>query len=128
MSHVCYVPSGVSLGEKTRNAAMDLTQKTFSPGEFFELGELLLINISNSPDSVQEYEVWKRFSNSYYKFESITVSWMSTYQLELCLKEYQSPAFDMQTIVNRGFGVMGAMTADSWEVKKQKIKRCLDEY
>lgn len=92
-----------------------LYNHTQIPYKYFEVGSLLLINVSNSedPNRVQEYAVHKRTATgSFSKVESITVNGSSTTVLSLAkrimsidkksIKKFSENAriFDEETSLN----------------------------
>lgn len=90
-------------GEKAKELANILVNQTQIPKQYFEYGSLLLINDSNSEDSLQEYGFYKKddLTKRYYKFESVTVSWCTEERVENWLKEYdQTPIEDMNSILS----------------------------
>lgn len=81
-----------------------LVSSTQVPSQYFEYGSLFLLNVSFSEESLQEYAVYKKDdeTGSYYKFESLTVSWFKADVLAATLKEYdETPIEEM----NSGFPV-----------------------
>ncbi len=128
--HVKTEPKGDTTEEKLKDLSQMLTKRTFCPGEYFEVGELLLINISTSENGAQEYEVWKKFSNTFYRFERLTVSWMDLDRLEYLLLVYNEDKFDFNKLGKycEGIGILKEMPMKQWEEKKIIIKKILDEY
>lgn len=69
-----------TLAEKDLHALTEsLIHRTQIPHQYFEYKSLLLLNISTNEDSLQEYAIFKKDiqTEKYYKFECLTVSWMS---------------------------------------------------
>lgn len=71
------------VSKKLEELAKELVNSTQIPHQYFEAGSLLLINVSSGPDALQEYSVFKKCEDtqSYYRFDSLTVSWFEVEKL-----------------------------------------------
>ncbi|MBU8908180.1 hypothetical protein [Desertibacillus haloalkaliphilus] len=85
-----------------KGLAKYLVNRTFIPYQYFEVGSLLLLNISLSddPNRHQEYEVFKRHDETkmFYKCDQVTVSMMDEVALNELLMEYDQTAIEDLTV------------------------------
>ncbi len=80
--------------------AKNLTERTWIPYQYFEAGSsILLLNVSTSEDSLQEYALYKKNpeTGEFVKFESLTVSWYKEQELANDLERYESTSFEALT-------------------------------
>ena len=87
---------GISVTKQLKELAETLVSTTHIPHQYFEVGSLLLINVSYSPDGLQEYSTFKKdeLNHMYYKFESLTISWMKVEKLAKWLIDYHFTKVD----------------------------------
>lgn len=102
------------------------------PSTYFEWNSILLINVSTSEDSLQEYAVYKKdlHTEKYYMFESYTISWMKKAQLAAHILEADYCSFTQQNIFlnQQSFNLPGIFSFEQFEAFKIAYKEFSEIY
>lgn len=109
-----------------------LIDYTQIPSTYFEWNSILLINVSTSEDSLQEYAVYKKdlHTKKYYMFESYTISWMKKAQLAAHILAADYCSFTQQNIFleQLSFNLPGIFSFEQFETFKTAYKEFSEIY
>lgn len=99
------------------------------PKQWFETEGLLLINNSLSEDGAQEYSVYKKDENTqtFYAVETITVSWMSSEDIEECLIQLTETPLEELDIIPL-LGMDKEISFERMEIFKEEFEKFAAKY